>query len=44
VNTINSQGGAITFDVPIAPDGKIPEPVLLVLQQLGQTSRPSVDK
>ena len=44
VNTINSQGGAITFDVPIAPDGKIPEPVLLVLQQLGQTSRPAVEK
>jgi alpha-L-fucosidase len=44
VDTINSQGGAITFDVPIAADGTIPEPIMAVLQQLGETSRPGTDK
>jgi hypothetical protein len=40
VDTINSQGGAITFDVPIAADGTIPEPIMAVLQQLGATGNP----
>jgi hypothetical protein len=44
VDTINSQGGAITFDVPIASDGTIPAPIMVVLQQLGQTSRSDTDK
>jgi hypothetical protein len=44
VDTINSQGGAITFDVPIASDGTIPEPIMVVLQQLGETSRADADK
>jgi hypothetical protein len=44
VDTINSQGGAITFDVPIAAAGTIPEPIMAVLQQLGATSKPCPDK
>ena len=44
VDTINSQGGAITFDVPIAAAGTIPEPIMAVLQQLGETNRPDTDK
>ena len=34
VDTINSQRGAITFDVPIASDGTIPASIMTVLQQI----------
>jgi hypothetical protein len=34
VDTINSQRGAITFDVPIASDGTIPASIMAVLQQI----------
>ena len=37
VNTINSQGGAITLDVPVDSDGTIPKPILTVLEELGNT-------
>ena len=36
VDVINAEGGAITFDVPIAPDGAIPESVLGTLRELGK--------
>jgi hypothetical protein len=36
VDIINSEGGAVTFDVPIASDGSIPKRVLGTLQELGR--------
>ena len=33
---INAEGGAVTLDVPIAPDGKIPSAVLSALVELGK--------
>ena len=38
VDLINAEGGAVTFDVPIASDGTIPGGILQVLQQLGKDS------
>ena len=35
VDVINAEGGAVTLDVPISPDGRIPEKILKDLQQLG---------
>ena len=35
IDVINAEGGAVTLDTPISPDGKIPEKVLKALQQLG---------
>ena len=35
IDIINAQGGAVTFDVPIASDGKMPKAVLSVLRELG---------
>ena len=37
VNTINSQGGAITLDVPIDSAGTIPKSILSVLEKLGNS-------
>ena len=36
IDLINSEGGAITLDVPIASDGTIPRGVLDVLRGLGR--------
>ena len=36
VDHINAEGGAITLDVPIAADGKIPAAVLSALVELGK--------
>ena len=36
IGQINSEGGVVTLDVPIAPNGSIPPQVLQVLQQLGK--------
>jgi hypothetical protein len=35
VDVINAEGGAVTFDVPIAADGTIPEKVLRTLRTFG---------
>ena len=35
IDVINAEGGAITFDVPISSDGKIPEKILQGFQELG---------
>ena len=35
IDVINAEGGVVTLDTPISPDGKIPEKVLKALQQLG---------
>ena len=36
ISQINLEGGVVTLDVPIAPNGSIPPQVLGVLQQLGK--------
>ncbi len=36
ISQINLEGGVVTLDVPIAPNGSIPPQVLRVLQQLGK--------
>ncbi len=38
IDIINAEGGAVTLDVPIAPDGVIPAGVLGFLQELGRDS------
>ena len=35
IDLINAEGGVVTLDTPISPDGKIPEKILKDLQQLG---------
>ena len=35
VDVINSEGGAVTFDVPIAADGAVPNKILRTLRKLG---------
>ena len=37
IGAINKEGGLVTLDTPISPDGKIPEPVLKTLAQLGKS-------
>ncbi len=36
IDLINAEGGVVTLDVPISSDGKIPEGILKILQQLGK--------
>ena len=36
IDIINAEGGAVTFDTPVASDGTIPGGVLRVLQELGK--------
>jgi hypothetical protein len=36
VDVINAEGGAVTFDVPIAADGAVPDKVLRTLRKLGE--------
>lgn len=36
IDIINAEGGAVTFDTPVASDGTIPVGVLRVLQELGK--------
>ena len=36
IGQINSEGGVVTLDVPIAPSGSIPPQVLAVLQEVGK--------
>ena len=36
ISRINLEGGVVTLDVPVAPNGSIPPQVLKVLQQLGR--------
>ena len=38
IDIINAEGGAVTLDVPIAPDGVIPAGVLGFLGELGRDS------
>ena len=35
IDVINTEGGVVTLDTPISPDGKIPAKILKDLQQLG---------
>ena len=35
IDLINAEGGVVTLDTPISPDGKIPEKILKDLQKLG---------
>ena len=35
VDVINAEGGAVTFDVPIAADGAVPNKILRTLRKLG---------
>ena len=37
IGAINQEGGLVTLDTPISPDGKIPGPVLKTLAQLGKS-------
>ncbi|MEE3366328.1 MAG: alpha-L-fucosidase [Planctomycetota bacterium] len=39
VDLIDSQGGVVTLDVPVSPEGTIPREVLGVLQKMGQDIR-----
>ena len=39
IDLINAEGGVVTLDVPISPDGKIPEGILKGLQKLGTDKR-----
>ena len=39
MDLIDSQGGVVTLDVPVSPDGTIPREVLGVLQKVGQDIR-----
>ena len=36
IDVINAEGGAVTLDTPIGPDGTIPPAVLRTLQDLGK--------
>jgi hypothetical protein len=36
IGAINKEGGLVTLDTPISPDGKIPGEVLKTLAQLGR--------
>ena len=36
IDQINAEGGAVTFDLPIAPDGAIPAGVLKTLRSLAK--------
>jgi hypothetical protein len=36
IDLINAEGGAITLDVPVSPDGRIPGKLLQTLQELGK--------
>ena len=36
IDLINAEGGTITMDVPVSPDGRIPGQLLQVLRQLGK--------
>jgi hypothetical protein len=37
IGAINQEGGLVTLDTPIAPDGMIPVAVLKTLAQLGKS-------
>ncbi|MFP6657657.1 MAG: hypothetical protein VB853_05710 [Pirellulales bacterium] len=37
VDRINAEGGVVTLDVPISSDGTLPQGILEVLQQLGNS-------
>ena len=37
IGAINQEGGLVTLDTPISPDGKIPRKVLKTLAQLGKS-------
>ncbi|MFP6875182.1 MAG: alpha-L-fucosidase [Verrucomicrobiales bacterium] len=39
IDLINAEGGAITLDVPVSPDGRIPPGLLQVLRELGKDSK-----
>jgi hypothetical protein len=39
IDLINSEGGTVTLDTPIASDGKIPKGILRVLGELGKESQ-----
>lgn len=39
VDLINAEGGAVTFDVPVAPDGAIPAGILKTLRALAKDSQ-----
>ena len=43
IDLINAEGGVVTLDVPISPDGKIPEGILKGLQKLGTDKRKLTD-
>ncbi len=39
IDLINAEGGAITLDVPVSPDGRIPPGLLQVLRELGKDGK-----